>query len=173
MNGNREHFDNDSDFEISPQFSKDIKHLFRSRFSIPAEVDRAVLDKARQRVASGRRGHRILRHISIRRVAAAAAVIIFVFGLNLTRKPGPAAKKSLSVEARAVDIDRNGRVDILDAFKLARHIESSGRTEESWDINGDGRINAEDVDLVASAAVNLSASAPPVQKRRLQVDKGV
>jgi hypothetical protein len=65
-------------------------------------------------------------------------------------------------EARAIDIDRNGRVDILDAFKLARQIESAGRTEanlslreQGWDMNGDGLVNRNDVDLVASAAVRL------------------
>jgi hypothetical protein len=46
-------------------------------------------------------------------------------------------------------------VDILDAFKLARYVESAERTEKKWDINGDGLVNSNDVDLVASAAVRL------------------
>jgi hypothetical protein len=58
-------------------------------------------------------------------------------------------------KTQAADIDRNGRVDILDAFKLAKHIESAGSTETKWDINGDGLIDRSDVDVVALAAVRL------------------
>jgi hypothetical protein len=50
-------------------------------------------------------------------------------------------------------------VDILDAFKLARHIESAD-ADKKWDINEDGVVNGKDVDLVASAAVSL-----PLQKQ--------
>jgi len=46
-------------------------------------------------------------------------------------------------------------VDILDAFKLARHVESAGAVEAKWDFNADGLVNRKDVDAVASAAVRL------------------
>ena len=57
-------------------------------------------------------------------------------------------------EGRA-DIDGNGRVDILDAFRLARSIEARGPVDRKWDLNGDGRVDQADVDLVACAAVRL------------------
>ena len=53
------------------------------------------------------------------------------------------------------DIDHNGRVDILDAFKLARQIESSNVQNKKLDFNGDGIVNQEDVDIVAMAAVHI------------------
>jgi hypothetical protein len=168
MNEKPEQFDEHLDIEISPDFSSDLKTLFKPKFAIPPEVDRSILDKANEQFAPRHWGHHILRHISIWRVAAAAAVIIFAFSLNLTQKPGPTTNQSLLVEVRAVDIDRNGRVDILDAFKLARHIESTELIEKEWDINGDGLVNSSDVDMVASAAVRL-----PTRKTRAQVDKGV
>lgn len=155
MSEETKHFDEDLDLRVSQKFSEDINILFKQQFSIPPEVDRAVMDKAHQHFTQKHWSHRILRHISIWRIAAAAAVIIFAFSLNLTQKPGPTTSQSLLGEARAVDIDRNGRVDILDAFKLARHVESAGHTEKKWDINGDGLVNSNDVDLVASAAVRL------------------
>lgn len=155
MNEETKHFDEDLDLRVSQKFSEDFNILFKPQFSIPPEVDRAVMDKAHQHFTPKHWGHRILRHISIWRIAAAAAVIIFAFTLNLTQKPGPTTSQSLPGEARAVDIDRNGRVDILDAFKLARYVESAERTEKKWDINGDGLVNNIDVDLVASAAVGL------------------
>jgi hypothetical protein len=155
MNEETKHFDEDLDLRVSQKFSEDLNILFQPQFSIPPEVDRAVLDRAHQRFTHKHWGHRILRHISVWRIAAAAAVIILAFSLNLAQKPGPTTSKSLLGEVRAVDIDENGRVDILDAFKLARYVESAERTDKKWDINGDGLVNGNDVDLVASAAVRL------------------
>ena len=76
-------------------------------------------------------------------------------GVGLTKKPEPTTDSFSLSKVQATDIDRNGRVDILDAFKLARHIESAGRTETEWDFNGDGLIDRSDVDVVANAAVRL------------------
>jgi hypothetical protein len=149
------HFDEDLDLRISPKLSEDLNSLFNPQFSVPPEVDRAIIDKANQRLVQRYWPRRVFRHISLWRVAAAAAVIIFAFSLNLTQKPGPTTTSSFIVEARAVDIDENGRVDILDAFKLARYVEASGRTVKEWDINGDGLVDRNDVDLVALAAVRL------------------
>jgi hypothetical protein len=155
MNEKTEHFDENLDLKVSPEFSADLNALFKPRFSVPPEVDRAVMDRAHQQFVPRHWSHRILQHISIWRIAAAVAVIIFAFSLNLTQKSGPTTSQSLLIEARAVDIDRNGRVDILDAFKLARYVESEELTEKKWDFNGDGLVNSNDVDLVASAAVRL------------------
>ncbi len=159
MTDKKEHFDEDLDLRISPKFSEDLNTIFKPQFSVPSEVDRAIIDKVHQHFIPKHWRHRVFRHISLWRIAAAAAVIIFAFSLNLTEKPGPTTSQSNLVEAQAIDIDRNGRVDILDAFKLARHIESAN-AEKKWDINGDGFVNRKDVDLVASAAVSL-----PLQKQ--------
>ena len=74
--------------------------------------------------------------------------------LDLAKEPDQRLARSELVVARA-DIDQSGRIDILDAFKLARHIESADRPETKWDINGDGSVNRDDVDYVAFAAVRL------------------
>ena len=155
MTEKKGHFDEDLELRVSPKLSEDLNILFKPQFSVPPELDRAIMDRANQRLVQRHWRHRIFRHISLWRVAAAAAVIIFAFSLNLTQKPGPTTTSSFIVEAQAVDIDRNGRVDILDAFKLARHVEFSERTEKEWDINGDGLVDRNDVDLVALSAVQL------------------
>ncbi len=149
------HFDEDLELKVSPKLSEDLNTLFKPQFSVPPEVDRAIIDKANQRLVRRHWRDRIFHHISIWRIAAAAAVIIFAFSLNLTQKPGPSTSRTVLVKAQVVDIDRNGRVDILDAFKLARHVELSERTEKEWDINGDGLVDRNDVDLVALSAVRL------------------
>ncbi|MFB0555697.1 MAG: dockerin type I domain-containing protein [Phycisphaerae bacterium] len=170
MTEKKGHFDEDLDLRISPKFSEDLNTLFKPQFSVPSEVDRAIMDQVNRRLVQRHWRHRVFRHVSIWRIAAAAAVIIFAFSLNLTQKSGPITSRSVLVEAQAVDIDRNGRVDILDAFKLARHIESAESTDKSlslvsstgqalqkqgWDINGDGLVDRNDVDLVALSAVRL------------------
>jgi hypothetical protein len=155
MNERREHFDEKLDSKISPEFTEDLNALFEPKLSVPPEVDMAVLDKAHQYFDRRRWRHRVFRHIRLWKVAAAAAVIILAFSLNLTQKSGPVTSDSVPVKARAVDIDENGKVDILDAFKLARHVESAGVADKKWDINGDGLVDRADVDLVAKAAVRL------------------
>jgi anti-sigma-K factor RskA len=170
MTEKKGHFDEDLDLKVSPKFSADLNTLFKPQFSVPPEVDRAIIDKAHQHLIPKHWRHRIFHHISLWRIAAAAAVIIFAFSLNLTQEHGPTTSRTVLVKAQAVDIDRNGRVDILDAFKLARHIESADRTktnlspvsstgqalrEQGWDINGDGLVDRNDVDLVALSAVRL------------------
>jgi hypothetical protein len=176
---------NKQQFSISDKFREDLKSIYRPAESVPPEVDRAVLDQAHRHLIRRYRPRRRFRWAAS--IAAAAAVVIFAFILNIARvpttetareaaqdtarqrasytarKPVSALVNSVIAEAQ-VDIDQNGRVDILDAFKLARHIESesTGRAETSlslrkqgWDINGDGLVNRNDVDLVASAAVRL------------------
>jgi hypothetical protein len=80
---------------------------------------------------------------------------------EVAREPAPIASPqafSLLEDAESfvqADIDRNGRVDILDAFRLARYIKSADRPKTKWDINRDGIVNRSDVDSVAFAAVRL------------------
>ncbi len=157
MTERKEHYDEDSDLGLSPKFSEDLNTLFKPHLSVPPEVDRAIMDWAHRHFVHRRWRHQLFRRANLWRIAAAAAVIIFAFSLTQTQKSGTTTTSSFVVEPQAIDIDQNGRVDILDAFKLARHVESKSteRAKIQWDINGDGLVNHNDVDLVASAAVRL------------------
>lgn len=55
----------------------------------------------------------------------------------------------------ARDINRDGRADILDAFTLARRIDSGGVLPTAFDIDGDGSVNQRDVDAISARAVSL------------------
>jgi len=67
--------------------------------------------------------------------------------------------ESFSVKAKQAlqkqDLDRSGRVDILDAFYLARQIEKQLELQNQWDVTGDGTVNQKDVDAIALAAVRV------------------
>jgi len=156
MTERKEHFDEDSDLRIPSKLSADLKALFQPQVGVPPEVDRAVMDRAHKHFAGiiPTKDKRLRIHWAWR-IAAAAAVIIFAFSLDLTEQTAPITGRFSLSETQAVDIDRNGRVDILDAFKLAKNIESAGPAETEWDINGDGLIDRSDVDVVALAAVRL------------------
>jgi len=142
----------DIDLGVSDRLSDDLKALFESE-ALPADrVDHVVLDAARRRLTRPVPRRRRLWVAGIS--AAAAAVVLLAVVLS-----GPWRTEStfLSVDAveMQADIDRNGRIDILDAYRLARHVEGAGKLDMRWDQNHDGAVNAADVDLVASAAVRL------------------
>jgi hypothetical protein len=151
MNEEEKHFDEDLELKVSNKLSKDLKHLFKADITIPPEVDRAIMDRAYQQLIHRPKRHRIFRWSAC---AAAAAAVIFVFTLYITREPHPTAIRSDIIAAKT-DIDHSGSVDILDAFQLARHIKSTDHPNMKWDINGDGFVDRQDVDSLAFAAVRL------------------
>jgi len=155
MTDRTRHSDDDVGPKISRRFDATMKELFEPPVGVPPEVDRAILDRAYKhfRQVPAENGRRKVHRTWFWRVAAAAAVVILAFSLDLTTRVEQTPERS--GKAQAVDIDQNGRVDILDAFKLARQIESAGPTKQDWDLNGDGLVDRHDVDVVAFAAVRL------------------
>ncbi|MEQ9406948.1 MAG: dockerin type I domain-containing protein [Fuerstiella sp.] len=55
----------------------------------------------------------------------------------------------------AADVDGDGRLDILDAFALARRIQTGSVRGTVGDQNGDGVVDEADVDLIAMSVVML------------------
>ena len=156
MTEKMEHFDEDLDAGVSTKLSADLDTLFKPQLPVPPEVDRAVLDRAARHFVRRKTTRRTrLGWVSLWKVAAAAAVVILAFSLDLTEKPAPTMRYADVAKAGAVDFDRNGRVDILDAFKLACQIELASNNKANLDINGDGLVNRDDIDMVALAAVSL------------------
>lgn len=52
------------------------------------------------------------------------------------------------------DCDGNGRVDVLDAFGVARSL-SLGASRPEWDFDGNGRVDRADADELARRAVSV------------------
>ncbi len=145
----------------APQGLRDaLARLFASEAAVPPEADAAILAEARRHFARMHRPRRVVRWIAAGAAAAAAAVFavhLATFTRERSRKPAapaaPRAKASRTVARE--DIDGDGRVDILDAFALARRLEAGGRPRSEWDVNHDGQVDDADVQRVARAAVEL------------------
>ena len=129
-----------------------LNQLQKDHIFVPATVDRAVLR------AAGEHLRRLERPPSPSRAwaswAAMAACLALAAWLG-ERHNSPFARE---------DITRDGRVDVLDAFALARRIDSGGPLDPRWDINGDGRVDRADINAIAARAVRL-ARAEPAPKR--------
>lgn len=83
---------------------------------------------------------------SARSLAMAAALLIAVGGLwvALWRRPDVAG-----------DVDRSGRVDIVDAYALAVRLRSGQQMDAALDVTGDGRVDERDVEELARRSVAI------------------
>jgi hypothetical protein len=148
---NKNH-DNEQGFKVSDEFAQDLKNLYKASETVPPEIDRAILNKASQKLTRSRSRIHMLRWIGP--VAAAAAIIIFVSLPKLQKQKANIAQIN-AVASISTDFDNSGKVDILDAFKLAKLIQSEDSVDKKWDINGDGLVDESDVDEIAIVAVSL------------------
>ena len=143
------------------ELSRDLAVLAKVEIAVPEEIERRILWEARKRALTVRRRQRWWRPGWA--AAAAAAVLLGLTSLlrlapepqpdvvALARRPKAAAPLA---RVRAEDIDGDGRIDILDAFALARAVEAGGGA----DVNGDGVVDQRDVQVLADAAVRLGGA---------------
>jgi hypothetical protein len=142
----------DGGLEAPPRLAVAFRNLPQQRIFIPCTLDEAVLGETRRRLRK-RVMHRLDWSL-LRFWLPAAAVIIFVgllaylFSGTFLRAP----RQPLLVRE---DLNHDGRVDILDAFALARAIKSEASLDHRLDINGDGVIDERDVATIAAQAVKL------------------
>lgn len=80
----------------------------------------------------------------------------------LMKEKRAAASKDVRAETNGgfnayakADVNGDGAIDILDAFKLARTLEEKTPLAQGWDLNSDGVVNRADVDEAARMAVSL------------------
>ena len=131
------------DFRDSPDAARHLRDELRSLYApeprASTGIDQRIEGATRRHFAQM---HRVTRFHRLTPFAAAAALFLAALWMSSPTAPE--------------DIDGNGRVDILDAFVLARRLKTSAAIQPAWDVTGDGRVDVADVDAIAMAAVRLS-----------------
>lgn len=123
------------------------------RVFVPRSADEAVLRAARERLAPARpRLSSLLARWWCWPAFATACLLLCAVGYRLARTI-PSSNPVL-VHARE-DLNRDGRVDILDAFQLARQLQSGVEQGRDLDFNSDGMVDHSDADALATRAVSL------------------
>ena len=136
---------------LSTAFKRDLTALYHDPRPVPEDLSRKIRNRVCLQIRSQPR-RRILRW-----ALSAAAVIVICVGVVLVRsyKTQPQQVPLASRVPPAADFDRNGTVNILDAFWLARQLQTIDHIDQQWDLNTDGQVNQADVNLVAQLAVRL------------------
>ncbi len=143
-----EHEQNEPDDPQLPvELADQLKALYGQPLFVPPRTDELVLAKAREHLRHPGRSRRISR---FPRWLAAAATVALCAWLGSSwlpsRRPKFAARE---------DLNHDGRVDILDAFVLARRLAEGSASSPLCDINGDGAVDQKDIDAIAARAVKL------------------
>ena len=142
--------------EVPAALAEALGGLYRAGPSIPVEIDRAILNEARAGYARRRRFWLAARAVGAASAAAAAIVIAVVaYRGNGPDHPGPVAATQGTAGAVPGDVDGSGRVDVLDAYALAKKVEAKATPGRGDDVNGDGVLDRADVDRVAAMAVSV------------------
>ncbi len=145
-------YDQDEAPEAPPRLVSALNRLAQEPVFIPPTVDEAVLRAARKHLEQPRQARpgwlRLMPWVT-----AAAAIVLLATIPRLVRQTAPAPARDV-VLARW-DLDQDGRVDILDAFVLARNLKQDGTRNLQCDVNGDGVVDERDVAAIAARAVKL------------------
>jgi|ERR1051326_532494 hypothetical protein len=170
-NGHR----NDEDFEASPKLTAAFKQLPAESIFVPSTVDEALMKAARLhlcRPEKGRVNWFRLMPWSVATAGLAAAVLLAYphakdfLGFGGSRKTvsrGWQSTESSGTQSQGhglanvtEDLNHDGKVDILDAFVLARKLQGIRISDPRLDVNGDGVVDRRDIETIAAHAVSLN-----------------
>ena len=155
--------------EINEELPDAVKAALRKRFGpvpdVPSDINQSILADAKRHFEQNdpaalrptkRRRVSVWQWTSIGCTVAAACVLFLAMKAQQPQSEISFAAKSNAVLGDAEltsDVDFNGRVDILDAFAMAREMRSGHAGFR--DMNRDGRFDQLDIDIVAREAVKL------------------
>ncbi len=151
MPDNHQHQEDEA-LQAPPELVPALGRLSQKPVFIPPTVDEAILRAAQRHLGKpGRPGLKWWHFM--RWVAAGAAVVLLALIPLFFRKPAPNPPAGAAFARE--DLNHDGRVDILDAFALARQLKSGGTPGLQLDMNGDGVVDERDTAILAARAVNL------------------
>ncbi len=132
-----------------PALAAALKEPPARRVFVPPAIDAAVVNAARRHLAERpARPRSLFSWFAWPAFAAAGLVLIGLIAvLNRGEREPP--------EFAREDLNHDGRVDVLDAFQLARELRSSPKPGAGRDLNGDGVVDERDARWIAARAVKL------------------
>jgi hypothetical protein len=134
--------------------SAEISAAAGPRIEVPPDIDARILWNASKRARIARKTTRSQRlGFSSSRWAIAATLILALGAVGIWRRVGVAPVQTARLSTS--DIDGNGKIDIRDAFMLAKAIDGRTDADLARAIDGDAAFDREDVDRIARQAVAL------------------
>lgn len=153
MNEQSEHHKDEQTLRAPLKIESAFRELRGEQIFVPPRVDCAVLEAARRHL-SGREERPAFwfrRWLFWPGIATACALL----GWLTHHAVRPFAPSTAPGAFALEDINRDGRVDILDAFALARQVRLGSEHEVTLDFNGDGVVDERDAEWLAARAVVL------------------
>jgi hypothetical protein len=133
-----------------PKLVAALKEPPARRVFVPPTIDEAVLRAARQHLLKPQRaGFGLFRSWLVWPAMATACLLLIGLVYFFTKPTGKSPDFALG------DINHDGRVDILDAFQLARELQAGQKPQANLDLNGDGVVDQRDAALLAARVVKL------------------
>ena len=128
------------DLEVPDRLQGDLRAVFGRRVAFPDSIGTTL------RHAAARRRRPIL----LRPVTLAAAAALLMAALLLLQQ-----RTTSTVRLAREDFDGHGRVDVLDAYRLALALERHDRIAPQFDLDSDGLVDRRDADRIAARAVSI------------------
>lgn len=144
---NEHEHDDAEEPRIPARLAAELKAVYAPPHLVPPQVDASVLSKARRYLKNMRGLRPVIRFPQWLAAAAVVALAALIASLLFPSKHAA----SLARE----DINHDGRVDVLDAFALARQLQRGAITDQKLDFNADGVVDQKDIDAVAARAVKV------------------
>lgn len=175
QNGQRK----DEELEAPAKLVLALRQLPKEPVFVPPTLDEAIMKAARQHLGwSEKKRPGWFRWMRWTMATAGLAVAIFLaypyakefFGSGpstFSRSAKSAQRGSENTAESAIppqrqglayvreDLNRDGKVDILDAFMLAKKLQGAPVLDRTLDLNGDGVVNNLDVEIIRVHAVSL------------------
>ncbi len=145
--------DQDEVLEAPPRLVAALKTLPQERLFVPPTLDESILRAARKHLEPPRRVRQGWFQWMPWTVAAAAMLVLLVSIPQFSKQKAHRTVRDSSL-ARW-DLNHDGRIDILDAFTLARQLKAGTTPTLQFDLNGDGVVDERDVAALAARAVKL------------------
>ena len=145
-----------TDLDLPPRLRDAIARMHESVVPVPTELDDSILADAKRSFHHRRRAWMVIGRFSIGIATAALVAIALRVLMAAPSSHPPTAMVQPPRLYQIADVNHDGRVDILDAYIVARKIAHHEPLDPAWDINGDGVVDQKDVDLIATLAVQAT-----------------